>query len=156
MPRSVVLHEDDIQKMRGLSWERNYARRELAKGYGDRRASSVLFAVTKFPFPVIGFIGDLDRDLSGMLYAWNPAVQAACSSADIGVVDCEMLATWYWSDEYWMAYVRAFQALPEPRGLFFYSWAGGRCMPTVVPKVCGLMMEQPAKKSRVVPVKVRG
>ena len=120
--------------MRANAWVYNYEKRNQSKAMGDETGIRVLHAIDRFPNPVMDITGWLDKDESGNLYAWNQEVKHACDSLKISLAHVEMLVKWYWSEDYWMLYVKAFQSLPEPEGEYVSFW-GDRCMPTIIQKL---------------------
>lgn len=132
MPRKLILDCEWMRRARYNGWAVNYERRQFAQGLGDERCAQVLRVLDTygFPMPVMELSGWLDKEASGLMI--SEKTREVCRICGLPVSEYESLARWYWSAAEWQVYVREFNDLPDPQGLYVFSWEG-RFVPKVVP-----------------------
>lgn len=132
MPRKIVLDAEWMRRARYNGWAVNYERRKYAVVLGDMKCLHVLRVIDRFDFPPpqMELSGWLDKEASGLMM--SEQVREACQASGLPLANYEYLARWYWSRDDWQVYVSAYQQLPDPEGIYTFSWEG-RFIPKVVP-----------------------
>jgi len=140
MGRRTIYKAQEIYKLRVVYWTRHYNYRGYASNCGlDPLKVLNALARAKLPDPEIEVDGSIYEPLD-VLRARSDALEILglrwtiiASSSEISITWKDLMCPYFWTEDGWQAYVRLYQALPDPvedHYLFYDAERdGGRLVP---------------------------
>lgn len=115
MPRRIVVTALEIQKRRAQAWEDHYRNRMLARALitaGTSAEIAIRNLELFYPAPEIGVDG----------YALDIPLVVRREHNHRMRLPADLLCVWYWSESYWMEFVRKYQSLPDVYEDYYWKY----------------------------------
>lgn len=147
MGRRTIYTVQKIYSLRASHWERHYELRRMAdsSGLDPLRVLNALVR-SNMPEPIM--------EIDGSLYRPQDVIRAEHATKDfLGLpwTFQDSMCVWYWTDGNWQAFVRLFQALPDPTEAYYLTYDAERDGGMLVP-----MSSKPSRKPVDKPVDKSG
>jgi hypothetical protein len=108
MARRHVVKKVDVLRRRALAWEQHYGYRELLKVLPIDSARVMKWIQNCVPEHEMTLDGFLYRPLDVVIGQGRARREIA-----IPGLNNQLMCLWYWHEEFWMIFVRLFNALPD-------------------------------------------
>ena len=108
MPRMIIYTPQKIYENRALYWTVHYSNRGLVKAMNIDTEKVIRAIIRNVPAHEIRIDAALYRPLD-VIRGQAKAIQDLKWS-----INPELMCLWYWTEEYWLGFVRLYEALPDP------------------------------------------
>jgi hypothetical protein len=119
MAKRYILPINEIYKRRGQNWEYHYNKRVMVAQSAHTLDVRHVTEIISLNVPPPELITDASI-LCGI--ATLKGVENALTSLHWTYQQHEIICIWYWTEEYWQDFVRAFQSLPDVYEDHYYAY----------------------------------